>query len=103
MSEVLNKEGSLATLDIEKTFEFFSFVSHLFLIDILEKIVFGKEFIEWIKILLNNQASCVINGGKTSKYFKLNRGTRQGDLISAYVFIIVIEVFFQIIKETTYI
>ena len=38
---------------------------------------------------------------KTSKYFKLERGTRQGDLISAYLFIIVLEVVFQIIKETS--
>ena len=44
---------------------------------------------------------CVINGGKTSKYFKLERGTRQGDPISAYLFIIVLEVVFRIIKETS--
>ena len=73
----------------------------LFLIAIFEKIGFGTEFIEWIKVLLNNQESCVINGGKTSKYFKLERGTRQGDPISAYLFIIVLEVVFRIIKETS--
>ena len=68
----------------------------------LEKIGFGTEFIEWTKILLNNnQESCVINGGKTSKYFQLGRGTQQGDPISAYLFIIVLEVVFQIIKETS--
>ena len=44
---------------------------------------------------------CVINGGKTSKYFKLERGTRQGDPISAYLSIIVLEVVFRIIKETS--
>ena len=38
---------------------------------------FGTEFNEWIKVLLSNQESCFINGGKTSKYFKLERGTRQ--------------------------
>ena len=45
--------------------------------------------------------SSVINGGKTSKYFKLERGTQQGDPISAYIFIIVLEVVFRIIKETS--
>ena len=98
MSEVLNKEGFLVTIDIEKAFDS---VNHHFLIAILEKIGFGTEFIEWIKVLLNNQESCVINGGKTSKYFKLERGTRQGDPISAYLFIIVLEVVFRIIKETS--
>ena len=88
----------MVTVNIEKTFDS---VNHLFLIVMLEKIGFGTEFIEWTKILLNNQESCVINGGKTSKYFKLGRGTRQGDPISTYLFIIVLEVVFQIIKETS--
>ena len=98
MSEVLNEEGFLVTIDIEKAFDS---VNLHFLIAILEKIGFGTEFIEWIKVLLNNQESCVINGGKTLKYFKLERGTRQGDPISAYLFIIVLEVVFRIIKETS--
>ena len=68
MSEVLNKESFLVTVDIEKAFDS---VNHHLLIAILEKIGFGTEFIEWIKVLLNNQESCVINRGKTSKYFKL--------------------------------
>ena len=34
-----------------------------------------------------------------SKYFKLERGTWQGDHISAYLFVIVLEVVFQIIKK----
>ena len=68
MSGVLNKEDFLVKVDIEKAFDS---VNHLFLIDTLEKIAFGTEFIEWIKVLLNNQESCVIIGGKTSKYFKL--------------------------------
>ena len=58
MSEVLNKEGFLVTIDIEKAFDS---VNHQFLIAILEKIGFGTEFIEWIKVLLNNQESRVIN------------------------------------------
>ena len=98
MSEVLNKKGFLVTIDIEKAFDS---VNDHFLIAILEKIGFGTGFIEWIKVLINNQVSRVINGGKTSKYFKLERETRQGDPISAYLFIIVLEVVFRIIKETS--
>ena len=69
----------------------------------IEKFGFGKIFIEWIKILLKDQESCVINGGKTSQYFKLERGTRQGDPISAYLFIIVLEVIFLNITQNNYI
>ena len=31
--------------------------------------------------------SCVINGGTTTNYFRLERGTRQGDSISAYLYL----------------
>ena len=48
---------------------------------------FGNHFIEWIKILLKNQEYCVINGGHTTKYFKLEREAREGDPISAYLFL----------------
>ena len=72
-------------MDIEKPFDS---LDHYFLISALEKYGFGKNFISWVKILLKHQESCVLNGGTTTKYFLLGTGTRQGDLISAYVFIL---------------
>ena len=47
---------------------------------------------------MKNPESCIINGGKTTPYFKLERGTRKGDPISAYLFIIALEVVFSLIK-----
>ena len=40
-----------------------------------------------------------MNGGTTTKYFALNRGARQGDPIAAYFFIIVLEIFFIMIRS----
>ena len=40
----------------------------------------------------------MINGGHTSKYFKLERGASQGDPISEYLFIFALETFSIIIK-----
>ena len=40
------------TLDIENAFHS---VNHCFLIEVLEKYGFEKDFIKWIKILLQNQ------------------------------------------------
>ena len=47
---------------------------------------------------MKNPEPCVINDGKTTPYFKLERGTRKGDPISAYLFIIALEVIFSLIK-----
>ena len=51
------------------------------------------------KTILNNQESCIINGGITTKYFKLDTGARQGDPISAYLFVLVLEIVFNLIKQ----
>ena len=48
---------------------------------------------------MKNPQSCVVNGGYTTPYFKLERETRQGEPILAYLFIIALEVVFSVIKE----
>ena len=52
---------------------------------------------------MNNQNSCIINGGMTTKYFRLEKGARQGNPISAYLFILVSETVFLFIKENKHI
>ena len=97
--EICEKENIpayLVTMDLEKAFDS---LDHDFLICVLKKIGFGDNFITWIKILLNDQQSCVLNGGLTTQYLKLERGARQGDPISAYLFIIALEVLFVLIKN----
>lgn len=53
---VFNEESFLVTISIEKAF---NTVNHNFLIMVLEKVGFGNMFIQWIKILLKDQESCI--------------------------------------------
>ena len=50
----------------------------------------------WIKVLLNDQQSGVINGGFTTPYFNLKKGASQGDLISKYLYMLTLEVPFEL-------
>ena len=70
-----------------------------FLVTALNKFGFGSNFISWIKLLLNGQQSCVINGDNTTPYFNLKKGACQGDPVSAYLFILPLEVIFVFIKS----
>ena len=86
----------MITMDIEKAFDS---LDHTFLLKVLKKIGFGQNFIRCIETITNSQESCVINGGNTTQYFNLERGARQGDPVSAYIFIIALEILFILIKS----
>ena len=64
----------LGTIDIQKAFDS---VNYQFLTLALKRYGFGKTFIKRVKTLLNNQESCIINEGFSTKYFTLDKGTRQ--------------------------
>ena len=90
ITDILNKERFLVAMDIEKAFDL---LDHTFLISLLKKVGFGNNFVNWIETLISKQESCVINGDNTTQHFlHLERGTRQGDPISAYIFILALEV-----------
>ena len=86
----------LVTIDIQKAFDS---VDHQFLTLALKRHGFGKTFVKRIKTLLNNQESCIINRGFTTKYFKLDKGKRQGDPVSACLFVLVLKIVFNLIKQ----
>ena len=99
IAKIKKIKGFLVTVDIEKAFDS---LDHKFLIYALEKYGFSKNFISWVKILLRNQKSCVLiatNVLTTTNYFLLGRGGRQGDPISAYLFVLILEILFQLIKS----
>ena len=81
-------------IDFEKAFDSFDF---WFLVTTLELFEFGEYFITCVKIILGCndgiqfRAVTVVNGN-ISKPFEIRRGCRQGDPISGYLFILVMEI-----------
>ena len=82
-------EAILFSADFEKAFDS---IKHPFLFAVLKSFGFGADFIQWIRTFFNNAESCVMNNGNSTGHFPLERGTRQGDPLSAYLFILVSEI-----------
>ena len=68
----------------------FDSLNHNFLYQCLAKMNFPESFIDFLKKLNKNAVSKVMINGHLSKAFKLLRGSRQGDPLSLYIFIIVL-------------
>ena len=93
-----NKSLILFAADFEKAFDS---IEHNFILASLMHFGFGKDFIKWISVLLCGNHTCVLNNGFATNLFSIARGTKQGDPISPYLFILVIEILASSVRQNS--
>ena len=84
-------------LDQEKAFDR---VEWSWMFDVLRKFNFGERFITWIETLYKFSKSAIMTNGHLSKYFHISRDIRQGDAMSALLFIIQSEPLAETIRSS---
>lgn len=81
-------EMLLFKVDFEKAFDS---VCYNFLLSIMEQMRFSDKWRNWVKGCLYSATISLIVNGSPTKEFKMERGLWQGDPLSPFLFIIVVE------------
>ena len=93
-----NIPGLMLFIDFQKGFDS---VEWDFLFKCLEAFNFGPDFLHWVKVFYKNIHSCILNNGMTSSFFTLEGGVRQGDPLSPYLFVVVVETLAIAIRQNS--
>ena len=87
----------LFKVDFEKAFDS---VKWRFLLDVIGEIGFGLKWRNWITSCLSSTSVSVMINGSPSNEFKMERGLRQGDPLSQFLFLLVVEALQAAILES---
>ena len=85
VKECMDERNVILQGDQEKAFDR---IEWEWLFYVLEKFEFGDYFIGWIKIIYKHMKSAILTNGFVSPYFEITRGIRQGDPLSALLYVI---------------
>ena len=91
------KSALILLIDFKKAFDS---ISHTFISNTLKKLGFGQDIISWVRTFLNNRDAQILLGGHLTDKIHLNQGVPQGDVISPYIFILMVEILLIKITST---
>ena len=70
-----------------------------FLCSVLEKMGFGRKWIEWIKWCISIASFSMLINGTPFNFFRSFKGLRQGNPLSPFLFVIVMEAFSRLVER----
>ncbi|GJT84084.1 putative RNA-directed DNA polymerase, partial [Tanacetum coccineum] len=88
MANIEKHKLLLFKVDFEKAFDS---VNWIFLCNTMRQMGFGEKWIKWICACLSSASISVLVNGSPSREFKMERGLRQEDPLSSFLFLIVTE------------
>ena len=91
------KSGLILLIDFRKAFDS---ISHTFIHNTLKTLGFGPDIITWISTFLKNREAQILLGGHLTECINLEQGVPQGDVISPYLFIMMVEILLLKITST---
>ena len=75
-------------------------MDHIFMNNALSLLGFGSDIIQWITLFFKNPAAKILMRGHMSDEIHLRQGVPQGDVISPYIFILMVELLLLKINYT---
>ena len=84
ITDKLDIPGLLLIIDFEKAFDS---ISWKFIEKVLNFLNFGESINKWLKVFYNDISASVVQFGYLSEFFIVQRGCRQGDRLSPYIFL----------------
>ncbi|GJY76394.1 putative RNA-directed DNA polymerase [Tanacetum coccineum] len=80
--------GLVFKVDFEKAYDS---INWKFLGDIMKRTGFGSKWCKWVENCLNSSSMSILVNGSSTEEFTLERGVRQGDPLSLFLFILAAE------------